>query len=250
LRFEVVAEQFLQRHNVRASTRADYRSFIDGDFVPAWRGRTLLEIGAGDVVEVLDRIEARASHVRANRGLAAVRKLFNWAVSERRLIDVSPAAGIGSRGKEIARDRYLSFAEIGRLMRACESLDAPFGHFVGVLLATGQRRGEVAGMQMADVDFGERLWTLKGEATKAGRKHTVPLSELTLELLRTVPTVEGSPLVFSTTGGTPISGFGKLKNRLDQRAEIDDWRLHDFAGRSARISGGCLVSRRTWSARC
>jgi integrase len=35
--------------------------------------------------------------------------------------------------------------------------------------------------------------------------------------------------IFSTTGGTsPVSGWSKIKNRLDQKMNIPHWRLHDL----------------------
>jgi hypothetical protein len=43
---------------------------------------------------------------------------------------------------------------------------------------------------------------------------------------------EGLPrrgdLVFSVTGRTPISGFGKAKARLDKASGVSNWRLHDL----------------------
>ena len=38
----------------------------------------------------------------------------------------------------------------------------------------------------------------------------------------------GSDLVFTTTGTTPISGFGRVKERLDGVMGVSDWRFHDL----------------------
>jgi integrase len=35
-------------------------------------------------------------------------------------------------------------------------------------------------------------------------------------------------LVFTTTGKTPISGFSKIKAKLDKLSQVADWTLHDF----------------------
>ncbi len=49
-------------------------------------------------------------------------------------------------------------------------------------------------------------WVLPREATKADRRHEVPLSELACEILAGVPQIVGSQLVFSTTRETAPSG--------------------------------------------
>jgi integrase len=50
-----------------------------------------------------------------------------------------------------------------------------------LILVTGQRSGEVAGMRLSEIE-GE-WWTLPGARTKNGKAHRVPLTPLALELL-------------------------------------------------------------------
>ena len=50
-----------------------------------------------------------------------------------------------------------------------------------------------------------------------------------------LPRFVGSDLVFTTTGTTPISGFGRLKDRLDGALGVSDWRFHDL--RRTAVSG-------------
>jgi integrase len=100
----------------------------------------------------------------------------------------------------------------------------PFGAFVKMLILTGQRRGEVAGMRWSEVN-GD-LWTLPPERMKGDAAHEVPLSGMAVELLESLPHVGGGDYVFSTTAGQrPISGFSKNKRRL--RAG-NGWTLHDL----------------------
>jgi integrase len=49
-----------------------------------------------------------------------------------------------------------------------------------------------------------------------------------LNVLGALPRFVGSDLVFTTTGTTPISGFGRVKNGLDTALGISDWRFHDL----------------------
>ena len=89
-------------------------------------------------------------------------------------------------------------------------------------------------MQWSDVDLDAGTWLLKAADTKAGRAHLVPLSAPVIELLRSIPKLGDGIHVFSTDGEKHISGYAKLKSRLDKfiaAGEADavrPWRLHDL----------------------
>lgn len=56
----------------------------------------------------------------------------------------------------------------------------------------------------------------------------MPLAPLAIEILQSVPRFMNSDLVFTTSGQTPISGFGRHKARLDVEVGASDWRFHDI----------------------
>jgi integrase len=56
----------------------------------------------------------------------------------------------------------------------------------------------------------------------------VPLAPAIVAILAKVPRFVGSDLVFTTTGTTPISGFGRVKERLDAIMGVSEWRFHDL----------------------
>ncbi len=206
-------------------------------------------LDAVTTLQIRDLVEAKAETApyMANRMLAYLRKFFNWA-SEREMVDASPVSAIKPPGKENARDRILNDGEIRLAWNAFDKMGWPFGHAFTLLLITGQRRDEVTKMRWKDIDEKECLWTLPREATKADRLHEVPLSDLAVEILQSVPRTSNE-FVFSTNGKTPISGFSKAKAKADKTAAflqlqadgqdrptekqiaesmLPDWRLHDL----------------------
>jgi len=73
---------------------------------------------------------------------------------------------------------------------------------------------------------------------KKGAAHAVALSDAAREALGKVTRMDGQDLVFSTTGKTPISGFSKVKMRLDKASKVIGWVLPPCRGLGLiRVSG-------------
>ncbi len=226
-------ERHAKRHN-RPSTAKEVERVFNVYVLPRWSGRLLSSITPGEVDELVEDRVAAGHGYMANRLLAHVRKFFNWCI-ERRWLAASPIAGLKSPVKEQARDRVLSKDEIVEFWRGCDELGWPFGPALKLLLLTGQRRDEVARMQWSHINLDEALWTLPKAETKADRQHEVPLSPLVLEIVQGLP--RNGEFVFTTTGATPISGFSKVKVRLDNLSGVTDWRLHDLR----RTAASCMA---------
>jgi integrase len=78
-----------------------------------------------------------ASHARA-----ALSACFNWAIGEG-LAEANPVSGT-NRPQAHSRDRVLADEELVAIWKACR--DDDYGRIVRLLLLTGQRRDEVAGL--------------------------------------------------------------------------------------------------------
>jgi integrase len=234
--FEVVAGQFLERYVKRHQPRTwdQTEGRIRTKLVPAWSGRPIHSITRRDVLDVLDGEVDAGRERTANKMLQLIAQLFGWAI-ERGIIEDNPTAGIRRPGREESRDRVLSVDEVAAVWHACDGLSWPFGAVVRLLIVTGQRRDEVARMAWPDLDLDldldHRLWTLPRELTKADRVHEVPLSDLALEIIEGLPRVGTGPLVFPANrrgSSNPVSGFSKIKRRLDELSGVESWRLHDL----------------------
>src|SRR5262249_28324063 len=119
-----------------------------------------------------------------------------------------------------------------RALWRCEGL---FADFVKLLLLTGARRTELAGMRRAELENG--TWVIPSSRYKTGQEHVVPLSRMALEIIAGLPRV-GEEYVFSTNGRTHISGFVKFKDKLDRESGVTGWVLHD-----CRRTSRTLMSR-------
>ncbi len=252
--FNDVAALFVERYAKNKNkgwkeTERIFQKYVN----PRWATRSLKTITRADVVALLDDIEDAHGIYMANRVLAQVRKLFNWALVERALIEVTPIVPGMARKGEKKRDRFLDEGEISSFLGVSETLGYPFGPLFKLLLVTGQRRDECASMKWEHVDIGARQWLIPGELTKSGRSQLVPLSLLALEIIDTVPKVAEKGYVFTThsNGERPVSGFSKAKARCDKaldKYKIEPWRIHDLRRSAATHMRRIGISREITSA--
>ena len=102
---EIVARRFIERHaKANNKTWKEVQRKLDVNVLPHWGKRPIASITQRDVIALLDSIVDRGAAVEANRILATVRKLFNWAC-ERGTIETSPCARVKRRrrrGRAIA----------------------------------------------------------------------------------------------------------------------------------------------------
>jgi integrase len=214
---------------------------IKGGLAERWADRPVAEIDGHDIWNVID--EARRvgipglavrnggiSEPRARMFFVALSSLFSWLRRHRR-VDASPCASVPRPAKAVARDRLLNKAEIVWFWKAADQMGEPFGIVLKLLLLTGCRLREVAGMRRVELSD-DGTWSLPGARTKNKKPHVVPLPPLACELISGA--MGRGDLIFSTTGFTPVSGWSKTKRRLDRlmrtfaQRDIEPWRLHDL----------------------
>src|SRR5262249_18458842 len=116
-----------------------------------------------------------------------------------------------------------------RFWKATEAVGEPFVGLLRLLLLTGCRLNEVAGMRHSEIQEDGTQWLIPGERTKNHRPHVVPLSPLARDLLAGAKRIEGCSFVCSTTGSSAVSGWTKIKGRLDAAMKPAlPWVLHDL----------------------
>jgi len=194
----------------------------------ALHGKRVGEIKRADVVKACDVI-SKTAPVSANRALAHLKHLMSWCV-ESGIIDASPISGMKPRAKEKPRERVLTDNELAALWAVCGDEGYPFGDCMKLLMLSGQRRAEVAEMRWSELDLEKRLWTLPSSRAKNGKQHTVPITDAMLEVLRKTPRFFNSDYVFTTTGKSPVSGFGRVKDRINKALPegTEPWIIHDL----------------------
>lgn len=200
--------------------------------------RALPSITGQEIVVLLDDLDGGPA-LRRNV-YAVAHRLFRWSQG-RGEIDRNPLEGVEAPKPVASRDRVLADRELRHIWTASEELGPTFGALVRLLLLTGQRRDEVAGLEWTELDRERAEWILPAARAKNGREHLVPLSAQVVAELDALAGGEKWPrkgFVLTTDGGkSRVSGFSKAKRKLDAQiadlieddeAPVLPWRFHDL----------------------
>jgi integrase len=218
---ERLAQQFIERH-VKRNTRHNSARATVGIFnniiLPAWGERSVHDIVRRDVIDLVEGV-AVDRPIQANRTHAAVGKFFKW-LCQRDVIAASPCIGVDRPTKEMPCERVLSDDELRRLWAACGQLDPLATACIRLLILTGQRRVEIAGLRWNEV--GDDALELPVERMKGRRSHLVPLSSQAGAI------IDGVPRSGDRVFGHLLSRIDAVKRRLDRHmADTSRWTLHD-----------------------
>ncbi|MER9733052.1 tyrosine-type recombinase/integrase [Mesorhizobium sp. M0217] len=260
-KFQTVVERYLKEYASKRRGETEKARLLgmrlqDGEWITnperavgLWGDKRIQDITRRDIREHLEKLAATAP-IGANRTFAELRKFFNWTVGKD-ILTASPMTDLQAPSEENnSRNRILtrrkevpgsSDNELRWLWQACKAYDGaagrgPFGLFLQLLVMTGQRRSEVAEMTWGEIDMEAAEWTIPAARSKNGEPHVVPLSKQALAILRAVPRIKSKAgYVFTTGGESPISGFSRMKLRVDKlmaksagETKIADWTLHDI----------------------
>jgi integrase len=239
---DAVATRYLAgaKERLRPSSYEDAERYLKRHLAPLGP-LPLHKIARANVAARLGEIAEHHGLFASNRARATLSALFAWAMGEG-LADTNPVIGTNKATEEVSREHVLTDAELVAVWKACR--DDDYGRVVRLLILTGQRREEVAGLTLSELDQGAALWTIPKARSKNGREQEVPLSPAALEILRAAPRRDGRPLLFSEGSGG-FSGWSKAKTALDKRiadagVKVRPWRLHDLRRTAATGMGNKL----------
>ncbi len=241
--FSAVADRYIDLCLSKNRSGGESARLLRHGPVKAWADRYIVDIRRSDVADLIDRIKGRSGPV-ARATYAALRGLFGWCV-ERDLIAASPCEGLTAPPRPQARDRVLADEELKAIWCACDELGAPFGPLIQLLMLTGQRRAEVAGMRRSELDLAAATWRIPADRAKNGKAHEIDLCPKALAIIAAVPD-QGDYLFparqrAEREAGGAVRGFSATKRKLDELIEAarrkanpqdtkpgTPWRLHDL----------------------
>lgn len=228
-RIERHIKPLLGRKKVSDVTRADVKRFLND--VAA--GKTATDVKTGKH----GRARVSGGKGTASRTVGLLGGIFSFA-HELELVDFNPVHGV-KRFPDKRNERFLSEAELVKLGEALREAEAagenPAGlSVIRLLIFTGARRDEIAGLEWEEIDFENRVLRLRD--SKTGQR-ILPLNPGALTILSAQARVDDAKYVFPATKGEGyFLGTPKIWRRLRSKADLHDVRLHDLRHSFASVA--------------
>ena len=197
-------------------------------------GLSLKEITPALVASFRDKRLRSVKPSTVQKDLALLSHLYTIARIEWSLDMANPVASIRKPAKSNGRLRLLKKDEARHLLEICKkSRNRKLYHYVQLLLHTGMRPSEGAGLKWGQIDIDGRIIDLTVTKTKPRR---VPLTIKVIELLLDIIPADCNanlPVflpenVSTTVQRRPNLFFRRAFNNAVKKAKIDDFHMHDL----------------------
>jgi integrase len=232
---KAISEEYVRRHgHLRSLRQREYDLTLINQSIGF---RPIASIKLSDVVRLVDKVEESNGPAAADRCRSTWQILAGWHAG--RSDDYRPPRlPKGKRNKNGARSRVLSDDEIRAIWKAAGDTAGPFGPYIQLLFLTAARRTELAACRRSELVENGTIWIIPAARYKTKRDLLLPLSAAAQKILREIPRVGDSDLVFTTDGRRALASFSRGKRILDGASGTGEWTLHDLR-RTART----LLSR-------
>lgn len=241
----------------RAGSWASDRSNLERHVGPTIGRRLVSGLAKGDITRMTSAItngdtatnektKARGrAIVTGGAGIAArcfstARAMFAWSIDEGYSLGPNPCAGVKLAARPSA-ERFMSEKQAADLMTALSALEREGvistrqAAIFRLLLMTGARRVEIAGLRWSEVDFERSRLILPPARTKAGGKsgeRRITLNSAAMAILRDLEkTRKRESYVFPATKGESghTTTEGKVwREKVLPRAQLTGVRIHDL----------------------
>jgi integrase len=143
------------------------------------------------VPETASRLRGRIEAVLSAATVLGHRSGPNPAAWRGHLEMLLPARQKLTRGHHAA----LPYDSVPDFMVGLKARDGLAARALELTILTACRTSEVLGARWEEIDFEKKIWTIPAVRMKAGHAHRVPLSGAVMELIATIPKLEGNPHV-------------------------------------------------------
>lgn len=118
---------------------------------------------------------------------------------------------------KVKHHKALPFAELPGFMTALKAREGTAARALEFLVLTAARSGEVRGATWGEIDG--KVWIVPADRMKAGKEHRVPLSPRAAQLLKELPRMADSDLLFPAARGGQLSDMALTA--VMRRMEVD-----------------------------
>jgi len=245
--FQEVAEAYLKAHLKAFSNpkhQAQWRATIETYVHPIIGKRLVSSITMSDILEVLEQptrgnprnkqLAGKFWEVKtetASRVQGRIKSILDYAIVKEYRTGSNPAIWDGVLSTQLASPKRIAkvvhqpavpYAEAPGFiqnLRKNASLSAKALEFLAL---TAVRSGSVRLARWNEIDFRQKLWIIPAENTKIKVEHRVPLSADAIKLLKKLPKLHETDLIFPGQKQKPLSdmALSQLMRGMCERGEL------------------------------
>jgi len=190
---------------------------------------------------------------QANKVRALLSQLFNFAIAQER-VEMNPVTHVARVSEANPRTRTLTDDEMKRFWSGLQKSDhlvirdKKAGEKVQIsrvvriaielAMVTLQRRGEVSGIRLVEIDLARKTWLIPAERTKGRAEHLVPLSDRAVALIEEALALQEArkkgrseflfPSPYSDDEPIEAAALSHAMADLTAALSLADVRLHDL----------------------
>ena len=167
----------------------------------------------------------------AKRLLGRIKTVLDYATVNDYRSGTNPAQWTGYLSTQLPSPKKLQkkehhpavpYQQMGDFMSKLRSNPSLSAKALELLILTAVRSGSVRNAEWSEIDLGNALWIIPAEHTKARQEHRVPLQAQAIKLLKSLPKLAGSNLIFPSRTGKALSdmAFSQLMRGMRERGEL------------------------------
>jgi integrase len=220
------------KKNLAGRTQEEYERLVRVEVIPALGDKVLAQTSRSDWMDAIAKVAQRSPGVGVN--LYRMCSSFLNHSEAMGWIDHTPLPRKGMRiaaPPPASRKRFLTDQELKAVWDAAETQVPKSRCFLRMLILTGARESEVAGVSIGELDLDAGLWSIPANRSKNKIGYTLPLSPVLISDLRAVmPNHDAGPTykLLGHIKGSGMVSFSRLKRAIDRESGVRNWRLHDL----------------------
>lgn len=217
------------------------------------------DITKRDIIQILHVITERGSEIMANRMRSYLSAMFQYGIffddsvesitrQTQFFIQSNPVTTVQKVVKnEKEGNRSLTRDEVKIFWRALDRSEMSVlrVNAFKLMLLTGSRVGEMAGLRWDEIDYSEKIINLSSERTKNKLPHIIPINNGMLEIIGNNPRLHDIYLFPAANNVEPqkVDGFSQAITRLLKKINIDKFSPRDLRRTFKTLAGEAGLSK-------
>ncbi len=193
--FKAAAAQYIEAHAAgwrNAKHHAQWKNTLTTYAFPVIGDKLVSEINTADILRIITPIWQTKTET-ASRVRNRIELVLDAAAAQDQRDGANPARWRGhldkllpprSKVAKVVHQPAIPWQEMRDFWIKLTAGVDTVSRALQFTILTASRTGEVIGARWGEVDLEARLWRVPGDRMKAGRDHTVPLSDAAIEVLR------------------------------------------------------------------